>query len=150
MKTLRIYVDASVVGGCLDVEFAPESRALLQMAQDGQVVLIVSDLLLLELEAAPEPVKALLDSLPDDAVEFLSTGAEADRLRGAYLAAGVVGPAREGDALHVANATVAAADLIVSWNFKHIVHFDKIRGYNAVNLREGYGLIAIHTPTEVI
>ena len=48
------------------------------------------------------------------------------------------------------NATVARADMIVSWIFKHIVHFQKSRGYNAVNLREGYALLAIHTPTEGI
>ena len=68
----------------------------------------------------------------------------------AYLSAGVVGPANEGDAMHVAAATVANCDIIVSWNLKHIVHYDKIRGYNAVNLREGYRTLAIHSPKEVV
>ena len=45
---------------------------------------------------------------------------------------------------------IAHADLIVSWNFRHIVHFDKIRGFNAVNLQEGYPLIDIRSPKEVI
>ena len=40
--------------------------------------------------------------------------------------------------------------MIVSWNFKHMVHYDKIRGFNAVNLREGYGAIAIYSPLEVV
>ena len=40
--------------------------------------------------------------------------------------------------------------MIVSWNFKHIVHFDKIKGYNAVNMLKGYQLIDIRSPSEVI
>jgi hypothetical protein len=71
-------------------------------------------------------------------------------LRDAYLAAGVVGAASENDAHHVALAAVARADLIVSWNFKHIVHVDKIRRFNAVNLIEGYGMIDIRSPLEVV
>lgn len=62
----------------------------------------------------------------------------------------MVGLASEADDLHVANATVARVDFIVSWNFRHIVHFDKIRGDNAVNLREGYGMLDIHSPKEVV
>ena len=75
---------------------------------------------------------------------------ESELLRDRYLAAGVVGPASVDDAHHVALATIAHADLIVSWNFKHIVHFEKIRGFNAVNLREGYQTIEIHSPKEVV
>ena len=71
-------------------------------------------------------------------------------LRDAYLAAGVVGPSSRNDAEHVALATVARADLIVSWNFKHLVHIDKIRGFNAVNLRDGYPTLEIRSPKEVV
>lgn len=51
--------------------------------------------------------------------------------------------------LHIALATVADVDLLVSWNFKHIVRFDKIRLFNAVNLEQGYKPLAIHSPREV-
>ena len=71
-------------------------------------------------------------------------------LMGKYLAAGVVGKKSAGDAEHIAAASVAKADIIVSWNFKHIVHFDKIRGYHAINLMNGYPMVAIHSPPEVI
>ena len=54
------------------------------------------------------------------------------------------------DATHVAAATAARADAIVSWNFKHIVHWDKIRLFNAVNLREGYAPLEIRSPKEVV
>lgn len=50
----------------------------------------------------------------------------------------------------LAIATVSNCSLIVSWNFVHIVHFEKIKRYNAVNTLNGYAAIAIHSPQEVI
>jgi hypothetical protein len=150
MKKLRIYIDTSVVGGCLDEEFQKESRALFAMAARGEIVLIVSDVLADELELAPERVRTVLASVPEGSLEFVEASGEAAALRDAYMAAEVVGPAQAYDAHHVALATVAKADLIVSWNFKHIVHFEKIRGFNAVNLREGYLPVDIRSPQEVV
>ena len=72
------------------------------------------------------------------------------RLQEAYLAMGIVTPKWETDALHVAHATVTGCRIVVSWNFKHIVHFENIALYNAVNAVEGYPEIRIHTPQEVI
>jgi hypothetical protein len=68
----------------------------------------------------------------------------------AYLHAGIVGEKWATDALHVALATTNRCRLIVSWNFKHIVHFDKIPLYNGVNLINGYDTLSINTPSEVI
>lgn len=150
VKKLRIYIDTSVVGGGQDEEFERPSRQLLDMAKCGDITLLVSDLLVTELAGAPEQVKGVLSVLPETSVEAVGVTEEAMDLRAAYMAAEFVGAKHNNDALHVALATVAKADLIVSWNFKHIVHFDKIRGFNAVNLREGYLPIAIHSPLEVV
>lgn len=147
---MRVYVDTSVIGGCLDEEFAEESRALLDSARSGNLVLLISDLLLEELSRAPPAVLAVLDGLPVDSTEALTSSEESRRLRDAYLAANVVRVGSESDAHHVALATIARADLIVSWNFKHIVRVDKIKMFNAVNLMEGYGLIDIRSPLEVV
>jgi hypothetical protein len=54
------------------------------------------------------------------------------------------------DAQHIAMASVARVDVLVSWNFKHIVNLQRIRGYNSVNLRQGYPMIEIRTPREVM
>lgn len=150
MKQLRIYVDTSVIGGCLDEEFAEESKALLQMVTDGKIRLIVSDILVDELDQAPQEVQKKFGALPPKQLEAVKQSKETERLRDLYLEAEVVGQARKNDAHHVALATVAQADMIVSWNFKHIVHFEKIRGFNAVNLREGYLPIDIRSPKEVV
>ena len=71
-------------------------------------------------------------------------------LQEAYLASGVVARQWDVDALHVAYATVSGCQMIVSWNFRHIVHYKKIALYHAINVREGYLPIGIHTPQEVM
>ncbi len=147
---LRVYIDTSVIGGCLDEEFADASLALLEMVRGGRLILLLSDVLLEELARAPDDVRRLLDTLPAASVELLSSSSDSLRLRDAYLAAGILGPATERDAEHVAIATIAKADVIVSWNFKHIVHVDKIRSFNSVNLAQGYGLVDIRSPLEVV
>jgi hypothetical protein len=150
MKKLRVYADTSVFGGCFDPEFAVESRQLFEEVRRGRFVLVVSDTLVAELEAAPPEVRRLLEELGKDRTESVGVTAEAEALRDAYLAAGVVGRASIEDAEHIAIASVAAVDLIVSWNFRHIVHFEKIAGYNAVNLLQGYPAMRIFSPKEVV
>jgi len=116
----------------------------------GQAVMLASDLLLRELAEAPAEVQSVLSALPLAHVERVALTDEAEHLRDLYLAARVVTPPHANDALHVALAVAARADMIVSWNFKHIVHFDKMRGFNAVNLREGYARLDILSPLEVV
>lgn len=150
MNKPRIYIDTSVVGGCCDEEFAENSQALFGMAQRGEIVLLVSYLLLYELRDAPQQVKEWLDSMPSDNAETIEPNQDAFRLRDHYLREQIVGVQSSDDALHVALATVAHADIIVSWNFRHIVHYDKIRKFNAVNLLDGFDAIEIRSPAEVV
>ena len=150
MKVLRVYADTSVFGGCFDPEFDRASLAFFEEVRSGRFVLLVSDVTLRELAAAPDHVQKLVPGLPNDAIEIISDSAEVRQLRDAYLAANVVGPASHRDAEHIAAATLGDADVVVSWNFKHIVHFDRIRGYEAVNLLQGYKPLRIHSPNEVI
>lgn len=150
MRALRVYLDTSAVGGCEDEEFREPSLALLAQAAEGRIRLMVSDLLLSELAGAPQQVRSHLETLDRSQVIAVEVNTEAVALSERYLAAGVVGPASANDALHVALATVAGANVVASWNFKHIVHLDKVRGFNAVNLLEGYPLIDIRSPLELI
>jgi len=66
-----------------------------------------------------------------------------------YIKAGALGKASRNDAFHVAVATVTGADLILNWNFKHIVNYDRIRQFNSVNMLQGYRQIDIRSPLEV-
>ena len=82
--------------------------------------------------------------------QAIETTAEATVLAEAYLAARVVPAGSRVDALHVALASVARADAVVSWNFKHLVQLQRIRGFHAVNVLRGYPLIEIRSPLEVV
>jgi len=150
MRPPRIYADTSVVGGCFDEEFAESSLALMGMARRGRLILLLSDILADELAPAPAEVQEFFAALSGRFVETVLSSDESEQLRDAYLKAGVVGRAQERDAHHIALATIVRADLMVSWNFKHIVHYDRIRMFNAVNMRLGYPLVEIRTPREVV
>ena len=149
-KPLRIYADTSVFGGCFDEEFEAESVRFFDEVRQGRFVVVVSNVTLDELELAPDQVRGVLAGLPLEQVEIVSTSPESDGLRKAYLDAAVVGPASSNDAAHIAVATVSNVDMVVSWNFKHIVHFEKIGGYEGVNSLRGYRSPRIYSPREVV
>jgi hypothetical protein len=146
----RIYVDTSVIGGCEDDEFREFSRQLVQRFVAGEALLVLSELTLEELASAPEAVRRVLDAVPDANIELVNVSEEARALASAYIEAGAVGPGSEVDALHIAVATLARVEVLASWNFRHIVNLSRIRAYNAVNLREGYALLEIRSPPEVL
>ena len=149
MRLPRVYVDTSVIGGYFDPEFARWSRALVDDFRAGRLQPFLSDLLAAELEGAPARVRHLFAELREAAGPLLELSPDALDLAARYSAHQIVPVRFRNDMLHIAVATVADADIVVSWNFRHIVRFDKIRQFNAVNLEAGYKVIAIHSPREV-
>ena len=150
MRIPRVYIDTSVFGGCFDVEFAEESLALFEMIRSGAYRAVISEIVLEELEDAPQRIREIVLSLPEKGLEFIAITEEIIQLRNEYEAAGILGPKWIDDMTHVAAATIARVDAIVSWNFKHIVRLDKMRAYNQVNLQNGYGILTIISPKEAI
>jgi len=120
-KPLRVYADTSVFGGCFDDEFKTESVRFFEEVRQGRFVVVVSNVTLDELELAPHPVRS-----------------------------GSRGPVSINDAAHIAVATISSVGLVVSWNFKHIVHFEKIGAYEEVNSQCGYRSPRIYSPREVV
>jgi hypothetical protein len=149
MRAPRVYPDTSVIGGCFDPEFEVWSNALVADFRAGRLIPVLSELLEAEIQGAPPAVRAILSELAPLAEPPIGVSSEALDLTDRYAAHRIV-PARfRNDMLHIALATIAGADIVVSWNFKHIVRFDKIRAFNAVNLEAGYKPLAIHSPREV-
>jgi predicted nucleic acid-binding protein len=146
----RVYVDTSVIGGCLDEEFAEWSLQLVAEFHQGRKRLVLSELTIRELAEAPLAVREIAAAIPSEHREILRPDTEVLALADAYIEAGVVAPSCVADAQHIAAASVARVDVLVSWNFRHIVNLNRIRLYNSVNLRLGYGLIDIRTPREVL
>ncbi|NVM00816.1 MAG: PIN domain-containing protein [Candidatus Helarchaeota archaeon] len=150
MKKLRIYVDTSVIGGCLDEQFKEISIKLIEKIKRGEMIAIISELTKLELNNAPKEVQEILDEIPEENLEIVELSEEAVELANSYIAERVLGAKKLVDAEHIAIATINHVDVLVSWNFKHIVNLEKIRGFNSVNLKTGYPLLEIRSPWEVI
>jgi len=149
MRQLRVYLDTCVFGGAFDNEFSPATQAFFAQVRSGRFRPVLSALIEDELLTAPLPVRALLDEMLPYG-EMVYPTADALQLQAAYLTAGILTPKWADDALHVALATVMQCNVIISWNFRHIVHYQKVPQYNAVNMLNGYGVIAINTPAEVL
>ena len=147
---MRIYADTSVFGGYFDPEFAVPTRRLFEMFERGEARLVLSTITIEELATAPTHVRELPDTLPPQHIEKIGRPPEAAALAALYLQESVMRPSMAVDALHIATAVVARVDMLVSWNFRDFVNPQKIRGYNAVNLRLGYPAIDIRSPLKVM
>lgn len=149
-RPLRLYLDTSVYGGYFDDEFKEDTIKLFSQIKRDRSKILISTIVLDEIAGAPKNVQELLYNLPHNSTEYFEISEEIENLHLAYINSKVVSSLHNSDALHIAAASVVGADIIISWNFKHIVQFEKIKGYHAVNLINNYPQIPIHSPTEVI
>jgi predicted nucleic acid-binding protein len=146
----RIYIDTSIVGGYFDEEFKIATRSFFERFENDEIIFVVSDLLDIELINAPQNVKELLHKYNTKKFERVELSEEVDKLANTYIVEKVVGRTSLEDCRHIALATINKVDVLASWNFKHIVNLDRIKGYNSVNLRLGYQMIEIRSPKDLI
>lgn len=148
--TTTYYIDTSVFGGYFDIEFDRTTSKFFSQIKSKGVTILYSELTKNELVNAPENVKEFVRNLPEDTLEYIEITDEALELADKYIVEKVVGEISRQDCIHIALATINKADVLVSWNFKHIVNLSRIRGYNSVNLKSGYPTIEIRSPLEMI
>jgi predicted nucleic acid-binding protein len=144
----RIYIDTSVFGGYFDEEFAEYTVPLFERLDKGEFTLLFSTVTQDELGSAPERVRELVKSIKESNTEFIETSEEAIELATEYISEKVVGQTSFADCLHIALSTIYKADFLISWNFKHIVNVQRIRGYNSINIKNGYKQLEIRSPRE--
>ena len=148
-KQIRVYADTSVFGGVFDEEFDKASQIFFEAVRKGKFLLVTSELVHQELQAGPQKVQKLFEDILVIA-EVTEIVPDVLKLQKSYIDEGIVPENYSTDAMHVAIATISQVKMIISWNFKHIVNFQKIPLYNAVNALNGYSEIAIYSPLEVI
>ena len=144
-----VYIDTSVFGGYFDVEFEKQTKLFFNSVISKRITILVSTILELEIYKAPERIIDFFESLPKEFIEKIELSDEAKQLAATYIAEKVVGITSTADCQHIAIATIHKADVLASWNFKHIVNLERSRGYNSINFREGYQMIEIRTPNEI-
>ena len=146
----RIYLDTSIYGGYFDIEFEVWTKILFSQIANNEFLVLDSYLIELEISYAPKQVQLLVNSIPIKNKELINFSDKAVELASLYIKENVVGLTSISDCIHIALATINNADVLVSWNFKHIVNVDRIRGYNSVNLSRGYKALDIRTPNEIL
>ncbi|MDR0300762.1 MAG: PIN domain-containing protein [Treponema sp.] len=146
----KIYIDTSIVGGYFDAEFSNNTKALFKRLENKEIIFMTSSVLMQELQKAPPNVRELLGKYNADCFEYVELTKEAITLADKYVAEKVVGKTSIDDCRHIALATIYKADVLASWNFKHIVNLDRIKGYNGVNLKCGYSVVEIRSPKELL
>jgi predicted nucleic acid-binding protein len=145
----KIYIDTSVFGGYFDKEFEQETKPFFDKVIKDKIKILISEVLELEIYRAPDFIQDFYESLPDELIEMVELTDEIRKLADTYINEKVVSKTSRADCQHIALATVNKADVLVSWNFKHIVNLERIRGYNSINFREGYQMTEIRTPKEI-
>ena len=150
-----LYIETSVFGFYYDEE--PRNalrrdavRALFRQIELGLLDATTSPATSGELAEAAAPLSGKLLTLLEGIPALSADGAEVRRLTELYMQAGVVPLGEELDARHAAYATVGRADIIVSLNLKHLANEWSERRLNGVNLREGYPMVSIRTPEQVV
>jgi len=145
----RIYFDTSFFGGVFDSEFDEPTLHLFERVKLGKIICVYSDLTETELVKAPKNVREYFKSLPKKYLERVEIDNDILTLATKYIDEKVVGQTSFDDCLHIATATIHKADILASWNFKHIVNVYRIRGYNSINLRMNYTSLEIRSPKEI-
>lgn len=144
------YIDTSVIGGVFDSEFEEHSTILMERIKVGQLKAVISEITETEISKARQEIRDFFTSIPKDSIEFVEITKDAVSLADTYIQENVVRKIHRDDCLHIAIATVNRVDILVSWNFKHIVNIYRIRGYNSVNIRHGYPSLEIRSPKDIV
>jgi predicted nucleic acid-binding protein len=148
--TAQVYIDTSVIGGCIDQEFKEWSIKLFDEFKNGKKIAVISDITLDELELAPKKVQEILKHIPNRYLKIVESNTETEELARQYILKNAVSEKFYLDALHIAIATYYNVTVLSSWNFKHIVNLDRIIKYNSVNIEMGYKILEIRSPRDIL
>ena len=130
-------------------EFTEWTIPFFEQAKQGKFTIVLSDVTIGELEKAPELIRELPTKIPSEYLELVTITEEQLELADKYIQEGALTPKFHSDAQHITISSILKVDSLVSWNFKHMVNFFRIRQYNSVNLKFGYSTNDIRTPKEV-
>ena len=154
MKILRLYLETTI----FNFKFADDppdkkedTNKLFYEIGQGKYIPYTSDYVLQELLRAEEPKRTkMVDLIKQYNITFLEANENAELLADKYVSENIIPQKYKTDGIHIAMATIHDLDIIVSYNFHHIVKLKTIIGTESINLREGYKKIGIYSPTEVI
>jgi hypothetical protein len=129
----------------------PDRQALTREFWENRLrfELSVSDLVKSELTHTKDPIhrRQLLKLI--DKLNLLSITTEMQDLARRYIDVGCFSQPMLSDALHVAAAVLSRQDILISWNYKHLVNRSRRAMIAAVNLDMGLPILEILSPPEL-
>jgi predicted nucleic acid-binding protein len=154
MKKLRIYLDTSVISH-LDAPDVPDKEAdtqrLWEDIKAGKYEVVISDLTLVEMRNCPEPKRSFMrEAITKISSVHVDRSDESQHLSDLYVKIGGLPQRSRDDATHIGIATACGCDIILSWNFRHIVNFRAMKAVDVINIMEGYRLLKILSPSMLI
>jgi predicted nucleic acid-binding protein len=149
LKKIKVYLDTSTISH-LYAEDVPEKESETNLLWEdfimGKYDIYISQVVLTEIQKCSEPKRAkMLRRMREIEFTVLNESDEVEYLANEYIKAGVLKAKSSDDCFHIAYAVINNCDVIVSWNFKHLVNFrtiDKVRVVNAINRYKEIGIIS--------
>lgn len=154
MKKQKIYLDTSAISH-LDATDTPDKMEdtlrLWRQIQEGQYDVVLSEVVFDELAECLEPKKSYLAAfLQQIKYERVESNNDTVALASKFIDFGILREKSFDDCRHIAAALLSGCDLIVSWNFKHIVNTKTIKGTKVIATMEGFKDAIICSPTMLI
>lgn len=150
-KKIRIYLDTSVIS-YLDQQDSPErmkeTQEMWEILKNNKYEIVISNIALLEvsecIEEKREKLKEYINEL--NYIEY-TLNAETKELANLIIDEGILKPKSIDDALHIASAILSDSDIILSWNFKHLVNVNTINGVRKICFNRSFNrIIDIYSP----
>ena len=149
MDKQKVYIDTSVIGGSFNY-FSRYSNMLIDKFRDGLFVPVISEVVEKEIKKAPILVRDVYDEILTYNAIYLNITDEIKKLVKEYINKKIVTLHYEDDCRHIALTTINKIDVLVSWNFKHIVNEQRIFLFNLVNKDLGLNPIVIKDPKDFL
>ena len=149
IKRPRLYLDNSVISAYDDPRF-PASNWVIDAAKVGRLVLVISDVTMVEHRRAPKDIQDVLRKVPSASIEIIRISEEAYLLAEAFVEARIITYKWLFDASHVAAATIARVDALLSWNKDHFLNENRLVKFNGIIRLRGHREVVIIRPSEVL
>ena len=150
MRKLKIYLDTSVIS-YLEQEDVPQkmeqTRKVWEILKLGEYQIIISDLVLAEINECKEPKRSILNEyLAEIYYERVNITKKTEEIANEIISQKILNPKSFDDCLHIASAILNDCNIIISWNFKHMVNVDTINGIRKITFARKYNNIEICAP----
>jgi len=154
LKKIKYYLDTTIFNFVFAEGDTEKKDITLKLFKDLFLIadgIYISEEVIREISRAPEPRKSQLEGLVRETNPLLlEVDIEAEELAERYVKEGIIPERYRSDALHIAVAVINGIEVIISWNFEHIVKLKTRVMVNGVNRLLGYQEIEICSPEEVI